>query len=586
MNSSMLCSLRNPSAALARQIEDTVLNGADSNNLLVKGSCWAVARLVSAVVFPVFLTLELVFKKVPEMMIYSFTPQFQCVSDEAMKFLLAIIPSMLFGLYAPVGMPGFFLQRTVNLQQVLPFGVERSFGTTLSRPIEYPMNAEDLQQVIQQAIQSQQQVSVIGEGMSQGWQTIPMDSDQCVIHTRKLKQITVDVERNTVTVGAGVTWEELQLRLDPVGKSSIVKQASDVFSIGGSIGINCHGWAHQEGAIAKTVMSLKIIDATGQIRILSRPRDEVLLEELSDDEQLFKCMFGTMGYFGVVVEATLQIVDNEVLMEDVRQVDTREFERVYQEIEHDSAIPLFGGRLSLDAIQGNPLREVAMLSYRKTAAQGVVAQRRIELEPVRGTRISRIGLQLLGYIPAFAARRLTSWFWSAENEAMGVGRTMTRNEALHPPIKSFMMLHDSNLNAQWLQEYFIKKGELSSFLDFLGGTLKQHSVRLVNATIRPTPKDTISILPYAEQDRFAVVICFAQQKTKAAMEKTKGWIQDVHEYLFANNGVFYQAYMPYATRDQFEKAYGLERINVMHGMKEKFDPSHVFGNRHTQKYYD
>ncbi|MCX6989011.1 MAG: hypothetical protein NTZ52_05890 [Chlamydiae bacterium] len=197
MNSSMLCSLRNPSAALARQIEDTVLNGADSNNLLVKGSCWAVARLVSAVVFPVFLTLELVFKKVPEMMIYSFTPQFQCVSDEAMKFLLAIIPSMLFGLYAPVGMPGFFLQRTVNLQQVLPFGVERSFGTTLSRPIEYPMNAEDLQQVIQQAIQSKQQVSVIGEGMSQGWQTIPMDSDQCVIHTRKLKQITVDQVRSS-----------------------------------------------------------------------------------------------------------------------------------------------------------------------------------------------------------------------------------------------------------------------------------------------------------------------------------------------------------------------------------------------------
>ncbi|MEI8328932.1 MAG: FAD-binding protein [Chlamydiia bacterium] len=385
MNSSILCSLRNPSAALARQIEDTFLDGADSNNLLVKGSCWAVARLVSAAVFPVFLTLELVFKKVPEMMIYRFTPQFQCVSDEAMKFLLAIIPSMLFGLYAPVGMPGFFLQRTVNLQQVLPFGVERSFGTTLSRPIECPTNAEDTQQ----AIQSQQQVSVIGEGMSQGWQTIPINSDQCVIHTRKLKQITVDIDRNTVTVGAGVSWEELQITLDRLGKSSIVKQASDVFSIGGSIGINCHGWAHQKGAIVKTVMSLKIIDAQGRIRILPRPRDDVPLENLSDEEQLFKCMFGTMGYFGVIVEATLQIVDNEVLMGDVRQADTRQFEELYQTIEHDPSIPLFGGRLSLDAIQGNPLREVAMLSYRKTAAQGVIAQRRIELEPVRGTRISR-----------------------------------------------------------------------------------------------------------------------------------------------------------------------------------------------------
>jgi FAD/FMN-containing dehydrogenase len=148
------------------------------------------------------------------------------------------------------------------------------------------------------------------------------------------------------------------------------------------------------------------------------------------------------------------------------------------------------------------------------------------------------------------------------------------------------MLHRSNLHAQWLQEYFLTKDELEPFLIFLGKTLKNNQVRLINATIRPTPKDELSILPYAEQDRFAVVISFAQKKTQKEIAKTEKWIKEVNAYLLDHQGVFYQAYMPFASREDFERSYGKERVERMRDLKEKYDPEYRFGNAHTKKYYN
>src|SRR5690606_214092 len=148
------------------------------------------------------------------------------------------------------------------------------------------------------------------------------------------------------------------------------------------------------------------------------------------------------------------------------------------------------------------------------------------------------------------------------------------NEALHPPINALTIFHASNLHTQWLQEYFVKAENLSSFLSYLGKLLKDNEVSVINATIRPTPKDDISILPYAEQDRYAIVICFYQRKTDKAIAQTRQWIEEVNQHLMESGDVFYQAYMPYATKEQFERCYGLERIQNLRQLKLKYDPEH------------
>lgn len=578
--------LKNPSAFISRNIENLMIQREEHSSMLLWGACGVTSRIVSAIVFPLILTLELLLKRLPKALAAAGTENFGKQADKALKYSLAIIPAALLGLPFPEGVPGFFLKRKKTENEIRPFGVERVFGKAILHPIEYPQSAKDVEQIVKSARMTGQQISIIGAGMSQGTQTVPDAKEHRVIHTRDLNNIQVNASENTVTVGAGATWEQIQLALDKVNKSAIVKQASDIFSVGGSIGMNCHGWAHEYGPISSTVRSLKVVDADGNLRTLIRPRQGISIDQLTDDELLFKCQFGTLGYFGVIVEATLDILDNEELIETTEEVDRDQFVKVYENEVKGQDVQLFGGRMVLDSLDGDPMRNICMVSYRKPITAKPLTLQPICAEPVRGTRIERIGLKLISQLPNFAVKKLISYFWESEKAAMLKGRIVTRNEALHPPINAFKILHNSDLYAQWLQEYFIDKDRLANFLRFLGAELKANDVRMINATIRPTPNDDISVLPYAEKDRYAVVICFAQKKSEKEMARTRQWIENVNAYLAAEGGIFYQAYMPYATREQFETCYGPERVKEMRTLKERFDPCHVFGNAHTAKYYD
>ena len=566
-----------PVATLSRKIEDLVILGENSENILVRGTCAAVSRLVSLVVFPIFLLIELAFKRIPKMILSIGDPdKFNKKFDKVIKFALAFLFSPL-ALHSPEGLPGFFLKTSPadKASRVAPFGVERIFGRQMDR-IHTPETVDALQQIVIDAKESNKQISIIGAGMSQGPQTVPVDSNQVVINTKNLNRITLAQDGRTVTVQSGATWEQLQLTLNQHGKSSIVKQASDPFSIGGSIGINCHGWAHEYGAIASTVESLTVINAEGELQILT------------PDDELFGCFFGTLGYFGVIVDVTLKIVDNEHLIEKTEEIDIAQFHENYKTKIQGKNIPLFGGRLVLDNLEGPPLRKVCMVRYERDteATATAIPSPNFSPEPSLGTRIERIGLKLFAHFSNFSVRRLTSWFWERERAAMLEGRRLTRNEALHPPINAFAMLHHSNLHAQWLQEYFIKEENIADFLRYLGPKLKANDVRLLNATIRPTPRDPVSILPYAEQDRYAVVLSFAQVKSEREIAKTKRWIEEVNQHLLDTGDVYYQAYMPYTTREQFEQCYGKETVDKMRQLKAKYDPANRFGNAHTRKYFD
>src|SRR3990167_5048257 len=134
--------ITHPTATLAGKIEDLMCLS-DNSNFLVKNLSHQTAGLCSAVVFPIFLTIELLFKKIPLALWHWRTDQWGKHSDEALKYLLAIPASMIFGLYYPDGVPGFFLERKSDDYQVSPFGVEEIYGKRLSgSPILRPRSEE------------------------------------------------------------------------------------------------------------------------------------------------------------------------------------------------------------------------------------------------------------------------------------------------------------------------------------------------------------------------------------------------------------------------------------------------------------
>jgi FAD/FMN-containing dehydrogenase len=571
--------LKNPASCVAKEIEGLVIKGQNSKNSAVKLICSVGSRAMSLTLFPLALYTELFFKRIPKLLLSmpchseKDAEKFNKNLDKVAKFGLGILCSPL-GLRSADGVSGLFLKAQDTSRAVRPFGVEQQYGREVEK-IHYPATIEEVLQLVRRAKAEKKQISIIGAGMSQGKQTVPASDAHMVIDTRGLNKIEID--GNTAKVQAGATWEMVQYAADKQAKSVIVKQASDLFSIGGSIAINCHGWAHEYGAIASTVESLEVIDANGDIRTLT------------PDDELFGCFFGTLGYFGVIVGATLKLENNEMLYENTVPVELDQFIEHYKTKVKGQGVPLFGGRLVLDTMEDDPLRQVYMVTYTRETpaaeANAPAALAKFEMEPKYGTRFQRIALQAIGHLSYFTTRRLLSNLWSKEKEQMLTPKRMTRNEALHPPINAFMFLRRSNLHTQWLQEYFISEERLPNFLRFLGAELKANEVRLINATIRPTPQDNKSILPYAKKDSYAVVICFSQLKTERELERAKQWISRVNDYVVSQGDLYYQAYMPFASREQFEKCYGKEQVEKLRTLKEKYDPDILFNNGHTNKYY-
>lgn len=577
--------LKSMSSTLAKGIEKLVIKQKNTNNILGKISLWALSRIISVTVFPIILTIELSFVRIPDAVfaipILHRTPEnkaaFSRKTGKIKKFTLGIILSPL-GLKSPDAVAGPFLKVRPSTKVIRPFGVEKEYGAQVNS-IYYPTSTAELQALVKKGAADSLQISIVGAGLSQGPQTVPFNNESMVINTKFINSIEISEEQNTVKIGSGANWEQVQIELNKVGKSVIVKQAADVFSIGGSIGINCHGWAHKHGAIASTVTSLEVINAEGE------------LVTINQSDELFGCMFGTLGYFGIIVSATFQIVENEKLIKQTREIDLVNFLQEYEGIESEEKISLFRGRLNFDMSLEKPFEKVTMISYEKVVEED--EHKPIITEPFKpeqknGKAIERFGLRVVNHAPKKARKKFISYFNRKDKEQIlsENNNHTTRNEVLHRPFNALKILHHSSLHSQWLQEYFVKPENLVKFLNHLGAVLKENKVEVINATIRPTPIDNISVLPYAEQNRFAIVICFKQLKTKKKIERTKNWIQNINKWLLENNDIFYQAYTPYSTKEEFEQCYGKNRIEAMRQLKQKYDPNNRFGNGHTRKYFD
>ena len=74
----------------------------------------------------------------------------------------------------------FYLKQLPE-KAVRPFGVETQYGLKVEE-IYTPETVEQLQKIVQKAKKESNQISIVGAGMSQGIQTVPVDPKQIVIN--------------------------------------------------------------------------------------------------------------------------------------------------------------------------------------------------------------------------------------------------------------------------------------------------------------------------------------------------------------------------------------------------------------------
>jgi UDP-N-acetylenolpyruvoylglucosamine reductase len=436
---------------------------------------------------------------------------------------------------------------------------------TANVELRLPASPQELQAIIAEADKLDCKLIPVGAGYSQGKQFLPSEEKSIVVDLKKMKTIEINAEEKTAVVEAGVRWEDLQLAANKYKLAVSVMQASNVFSVGGSIGTNIHGWNHQTGMLSNTILSMDVIDAKGQISTVT-PNDE-----------LFHYVTSGLGLYGVVARAKLKLTDNEELSEKNVDVPIADYIAYFNTtVLTNKQIHMHLYRLSID-----PTRLFAhgiAVNYVKVDHSTSVITPQLTAETTYGTRLHNVALNLARHYD-FVRKA----YWQYESKSLISKKTeiTTTNAAMQPPIKA--LFSSSVSEADWLQEFFVPECNLVAFLNYLRKLLMDNHVALLNASVRFVPENKYPIFSYApNSDRFAIVLCFNQSLKKSKIKKAEQWIREAQAKTVSLGGTYYLPYQPITPVDDFKKAY--PTANKALAFKNKIDPKQRFSSGFFKEY--
>jgi len=434
---------------------------------------------------------------------------------------------------------------------------------------------EDVRNALQFARDNAVRVSIAGQRHSMGGQSFVRNG--VVLDMRPYNAMQIDTKNKRMTVQAGATWAEIQQALDAQGLSVRAMQSINIFTVGGTLSVNAHGIAHDPGPVGSSVESMRIMLPDGSIQTASR----------TDNPDLFRHALGGYGLFGVILDATIGLTNNEAYVQEERTVQYADFPDLYQkDIEGNDAYGLFYGRLSM--APSTFLREMIVRGFRRIEPESPVS-----IPPLQPQ--SRIALRrfVINFSKTGPAGRALRWWLEkhidprlrtcvSRNNALNAGNDeciVSRNQAMYD---SMQYLQNRLPDTDILQEYFVPPDQFTSFVDGLRGIVAENNANLLNVTVRIVHKDSDTALPYAKQNMFALVLYFNQKQNaadSAVLERTTGELIDL---AVAHDGTFYLPYQLYYSDEQLRESY--PEIDAFFAMKKKMDPDGLLTNTWYEKY--
>jgi FAD/FMN-containing dehydrogenase len=401
-----------------------------------------------------------------------------------------------------------------------------------------------------------QHIAIAGARHSMGGHTL-LDG-AIVVDMTPLAHVRVDAASKTVTAGAGATWRQVVPRLQEHGLAVKVMQSNDDFTVGGSLAVNCHGWQQRLAPIASTVRSLRVVTAAG---------DTVTCTRDNEHRELFRHVLGGYGLFGIITEATLDVVDDAFYEVHTVTVAVRDYGRAFRELTCETAVGMAYGRISvapmtfLDRASVNVLRTPATAAPKRVAAAPADGIERIVF---RGTAGSGLGKQL------------RDWGEALFGETGGGWRSVLQAE----PVAKFANRDPRRVDV--LQECFVPMARLDEFVSAIRPLFREHAADLLNITVRDVQPDLDTALAYAREPVFGVVMLVHAEAGSAADERVAALTRAVIDAALAIGGTYYLPYRPHATVEQFQRGY--PQATAFFAAKRRLDPHGVFANQFLTRY--
>lgn len=288
---------------------------------------------------------------------------------------------------------------------------------------------------------------------------------------------------------------------------------------------------------------------------------------------MFGLVIGGYGLCGIILEAELEVVKNEIYEWKREIIDYKDFPAYFeQHIEGKEEIGLFHGRLSVSP-GSSYMRETFVNTYEK------IENNPKKLPLIKEAKDNWMIRPIIEFSKTGRIGRWTRMFLEKYLSPLITSKRVTRNQQMY---NKMSYLKNPAQETEILQEYFVPHGKMVTFIDNLRNIIEKSKVNLLNVTIRSVKKDTITKLPYAKDNMFAFVLYFNQgfnTKESAELERVTGEL--INKVLEAE-GTFYLPYKLYYTKEQLGRAY--PAIDAFFKLKKKYDPHDLFSNTFYEKY--
>ena len=397
-----------------------------------------------------------------------------------------------------------------------------------------------------------------GAGYSQGGHTLATNSVQ-IDMSGLTGLVFLDVERKVVRVQAGMSWHDLQKKLDPHGLSVKVMQSFSNFTVGGAVSVNCHGRYVGHGSISSTVRALRVLLSSGQALELSR----------TTNAELFSGVIGGYGLLCLIIEVELDLADNVIMERHVESMTLAEYPSWF-----DHHVKNNPGAVMHNADLLPPSFDRPMaITWVETAKPLTDGRRLQDHQEHYGKEQSLV----------WAATELpgrNTWRESYTQRQLAEPRVIHRN--LEASLDVRRLEPQTRLMSTYLlQEYFIPVERFASFTGALSRILASANVEIMNVSIRHALPDGVSILRWAREEVFCFVLYYKQRRY-ANERDVRVWTQALIDEALKNGGTYYLPYRPLATRDQVHRAYA--EVQKFVDLKQDLDPHQRLQNHFWQRY--
>ncbi len=431
--------------------------------------------------------------------------------------------------------------------------------------IATPSSYEELQSIIQDAQSNGLKISIAGTRHSQGGHAFYPNA--IVISLKKLnKVIDFDAEKKLITIQTGITWKEIQEYLHPHQLAVKIMQFANLFTVGGALSVNCNGIDPSFGPLIESIRSIKILLANGSIATASR----------SINPELFSLAIGGYGLFGIILEATIEVVEDSLYKRQTSLIPLTKYANEIQKIAHDPEVGFHLSFLTLTTGGRKLFGDVAVFNFKKYNATHFSNRQhktKRKLFHQKFVALQKIGINVWAH-----SRLVKALHWIPEG--LKHGQVVSRNNIMRPPASHLYVELSKETNL--LQEYFIPVNNLVPFISELESITTKLHINLMHVALRFIPQNTESYLSYTKTDRIGIVLFFNQKMTPEGNRKTKQWTKYLINTAARLKGAHYLPIQLHANKNEVLKVY--PEIDNFFELKKKYDSRELFMNHFYKKY--